>query len=348
MKKVELESFLKSLTLFFTSQAILVGALFWINYQKELQTLDEALFSEMRVCSYTLNCKKFEIDFVPADKYEPYKLYKNNNELSAYFSIPNSTKNYLKLYLPKEKYQNEILKLKKKNNFTFLIILLIIFGLSVLFSLYTLAPLRNALRLTEEFIKDILHDFNTPLSTLRLNVSMLKKSQENISKIERIENSVETILRLQENLKAYLQNHELQKEECSLGNLIQERVKLINNTKNIHFKIQPISLKLQCNRDAMVRILDNLISNAIKYNKKDGQVKILVNNETLIIEDKGKGIKNPKKVFERFYKEQDRGIGIGLHIVKKLCDELGITISLESELGKGTRFYLDLHKIVKR
>jgi len=70
--------------------------------------------------------------------------------------------------------------------------------------------------------------------------------------------------------------------------------------------------------------------------------------ENLIIEDTGKGIKNPKKVFERFYKEQERGIGIGLHIVKKLCDELGIAISLTSKVGEGSRFILNLHPIIKR
>lgn len=348
MKRVELESFFKSFLLFFISQTLLVGALFWINYEKELQTLDEKLFSEMRVCSYTLSCKKFEIDFVPAKEYEPYRLYKKSDELSAYFSIPNSTKNYLKLYLPKEKYQKEVLELKNKNSLVFLITTVIIFVLSIFFSLYTLAPLRNALRLTEEFIKDILHDFNTPLSTLRLNVSMLEHSSKNTSKIERIENSVATILRLQENLKAYLQNHDLQRDECSLDELIQERVKLVNNRQNIDFNIKPTGLKLYCNRDAMIRVLDNLISNAIKYNKEGGSVTIVSEGEILKIKDSGKGIQNPKRVFERFYKEQERGIGIGLHIVKKLCDELGIDISLESEVDKGTIFYLDLAKIVKR
>ena len=58
-----------------------------------------------------------------------------------------------------------------------------------------------------------------------------------------------------------------------------------------------------------------------------------------------RSINNPKRIFDRFYKEQDRGIGIGLHIVKKLCDELGIKISVDSKLESSTTFSLDISKL---
>jgi signal transduction histidine kinase len=51
-------------------------------------------------------------------------------------------------------------------------------------------------------------------------------------------------------------------------------------------------------------------------------------------------------VFERYYKEQDRGIGIGLHIVKKLCDALGIRIFIKSEVEKGTIIGLEIQSLV--
>jgi signal transduction histidine kinase len=99
---------------------------------------------------------------------------------------------------------------------------------------------------------------------------------------------------------------------------------------------------LTCNKDAFIRILDNLLTNAAKYNKKNGSVFVTYKENVLEIEDTGIGIKNPDKVFQRFYKEHERGIGIGLHIVKKLCDELGIRIGLTSEVGTGTSFFLKL------
>ncbi len=68
----------------------------------------------------------------------------------------------------------------------------------------------------------------------------------------------------------------------------------------------------------------------------------------MAIKDTGKGIKHPEKVFTRFYKEQERGIGIGLHIVKKLCDEMKIPIRLESEVNVGSTFELDLSALTLR
>ena len=349
LKKVEKESLLKSFLLFFISQSLLVGALFIINYQKELQTLDEQIFSQMRICSFDLQCKEFNIDFVPKEKQELYKLYKEKSELSSYFALPGSKKNYLKIYLQKDKYNQKVEVLQKHLSLTFLLVLFVIALLSFLFSVYTLSPLRNALRLTEEFIKDILHDFNTPLATLRLNSSMLAEELGENTKIRRVQNAVQNILNLQSNLKAYLHAHAAQQDSFELREFIEERVELLSsNYRGIEFSVDLPNVMVETNRDAFTRIVDNLLSNAGKYNKKGGKVFIFYKNSSLIIEDTGKGIKNPKKVFERFYKEQTRGIGIGLHIVKKLCDELGIDINLHSKVDVGTTFELHLHKVLKR
>ncbi len=343
LKKVEKESLLKSFFLFFFSQSLLIGALFFIDYQKEIQTLDEQIFSQMRICSFDLQCKEYGIDFVPKDEHELYKLYKNHNELHSYFTIPNSQNNYLKIYLKKSRYNAKVDTLKQSLLLQFLLLEIIIALLSFGFALYALSPLRNALRLTEEFIKDILHDFNTPLSTLRLNISMLKSKFGETTQIKRIENSIANILNLQSNLRSYLNSHVSQKEQFELYDFLQERVNLISsNYKTIHFSMEPMNVKLFTNKDAFSRIIDNLLSNAAKYNKNNGTVNIRYKENTLIIEDSGKGIKNPKRIFERFYKEQERGIGIGLHIVKKLCEELKIKIAVESQIGKGTLFYLNL------
>lgn len=300
----------------------------------------------MRLCSFSLQCDEFQLDFAPLKKYELYKLYKNEHEISAYFSIPNSTKNALKIYLPQKKYMQEIDALEKKLVWKFFTVLFVIAILSLLFALYALSPLRRALHLTEEFIKDILHDFNTPLATLRLNVSMLKNEIGENSKITRIETSVQNILNLQSNLRAYLHSHAAQKELFSLKTLLLQRVSLIdNNYKDISFEITLPDIQLNTNKDSFTRIIDNLLSNAAKYNKKNGKVLIRYEDGILKIEDTGKGIKNPKRVFERFYKEQERGIGIGLHIVKKLCEELGIKITLLSKVGVGTEFSLNLNAL---
>ena len=343
MKKVEKESLIKSFFLFFFSQALLIGALFFIDYEKEVQSLDDQIFSQMRLCSFDLRCDEYTIDFVPQKKQELYKLYKEDDALSSYFTIPGSQKNYLQISLDTKRYKHKLIQLRYDAIIEFLLTLLIVGALSFGFALYALSPLRNALHLTEEFIKDILHDFNTPLTTLRLNVASLQNKNKTNKNLTRAQNSIQTLLNLQSNLRAYLDAHALQKEEFFVDEVLQERIELLSSSfKTIEVRQQLTHTKLFTNKDAFVRIFDNLFSNALKYNKQKGSVSVMFENHTLIIEDTGKGIQNTKKVFERFYKEQDRGIGIGLHIVQKLCEELGITISVESEVGVGTRFMLEL------
>jgi signal transduction histidine kinase len=285
------------------------------------------------------------MDFIKNDEVELYSLYKDANGLSSYYPIPKSEKYIMSLHFNIEKYNEKVSKLKQSAIWEFSAVLGIIFILSIFFSIYALYPLRNALVLTQEFIKDILHDFNTPLASLRLNSSMLKREIGENEKVLRIEQSVENILSLQTHLRSYLQNHKLQKEEFELSLLIQEQILLVEkNYPSIKFQIEIEKTTITTNKEAFTRIVDNILTNAVKYNIKNGSVNIKYekNSATLKIIDSGKGIKNPKLVFDRFYKEQERGIGIGLHIVKKLCEELAIKISVESSINVGTTFSLDL------
>lgn len=351
MSRAEIESFLKSFVLFFGSLGILIATLFYINYTKEIQTLDEQLFSQMRLCSFDLKCEQFDIDFIEPTTQRLYTLYKDEKGLNSYYTIPNSQKYIMHISFGLDKYNAELQKLQREAIYSFLAILGIVFLLSILFSLYALYPLRSALLLTQEFIKDILHDFNTPLSSLRLNSAMLKREIGESEKLSRIEQSVETILNLQQHLRSYLQNHLQAKEKIDVKDIIQKNIYMLEkNHPDIEFIVDMRSSYIFTNRDAFMRIIGNILSNAAKYNKQGGLVKISFDAKTdsLHITDTGKGIKNPKRIFDRFYKEQERGLGIGLHIVKKLCEELGIRIEVKSELGVGSDFILNLSKLIVR
>jgi signal transduction histidine kinase len=311
-----------------------------------MDALDIKLLDEMRICSFDLKCKEFAIDFADKDNREIYKLYKEQNRgIWAYFPILQSQNSLLSISLSAEKYREKrgSIKIELLKEYIPIIIAIVLF--SILFSLYTLSPLRRSLRLTEEFIKDILHDFNTPLASLRLNSSMLKREIGENRKINRIEGNIENILSLQENLRCYLFDHEMQQNSLELGAFIQTSVESIEKSyQHITYSIEiPSGIKIKTNKKAFGRIIDNLLSNASKYNKQNGKVEIIYKENRLIVADTGKGIKETKRVFQRFYKEQDRGVGVGLHIVKKLCDELKIGIELESKVGVGSRFILILN-----
>ncbi len=324
---------------------IVISTLFYINYVKEVKTLDDSLFTEMRLCSFDLNCPRFTINFVPIQQKEHYTLYKDTEGLNSYFPISGANEYLMEFHLPIEEYDLTLQALKSAAIWEFIVVLTVIFIISVLFSLYALYPLRNALVLTQEFIKDILHDFNTPLAALRLNSAMLKREIGENDKVTRIEQSVQNVLDLQENLRSYLHDHARQKEVIELKSLIAQRIDmLMKSYPDIHFDVKMDTTKINTNPEAFTRILDNLLTNAAKYNRQNGSVSATFEHatSTLHIIDTGKGIKNPNRIFDRFYKEQERGIGIGLHIVKKLCDELKVKISVKSEVNRGSTFALNL------
>ncbi len=345
MSRVEIESFLKSFLLFFISLSIVISSLFYINYTKEVKNLDDHLFTLMRLCSFDLKCERFTIDFVAVEHKESYTLYKDETGLSSYFPIPGANEYLMAFHLPAEEYRRELRTLQSDAIWEFVWVLAVIFVISGLFSVYALYPLRNALLLTQEFIKDILHDFNTPLAALRLNSAMLKREIGDNDKVKRIEQSVQTVLDLQQNLRSYLHDHAHQKEVIELKGFITQRIDMLSRSyPDIDFNVTMKMSSIRTNPEAFARILDNILSNAAKYNRPNGSVSVTFepSSSTLYITDTGKGIKNPKRIFERFYKEQERGIGIGLHIVKKLCDELKVKISVASEADKGSTFALNL------
>ncbi len=351
LKKVELESFSKSFSLFFISLCLLFGAYLYLDYKEKGKVLDASILSDMRLCSFDLKCEQFNLDFALADEEKLYTLSKDASGVYSFFPISQSTKNVLKFTYPYKAYHEKELEIRNEMIKQSLMVLLVIIIISALFSFYALHPLRSALRLTEEFIKDILHDFNTPLAALRLNISMLKSEVGENKKILRIEQGIDNILGLQENLRGYLHQHVSQKESFDIKELVQERVLPLESAfSHIRFKIELDTLEIYTNKDAFTRVLDNLLSNAAKYNTDKGEVRIHINKEdkVLMITDTGKGIVSAKKIFGRFYTEQERGLGIGLHIVKKLCDEMKVKIRVESEEGVGSTFFLDISGLTLR
>lgn len=358
MNRVELRSFLRNFIPFFISLEFLTGIIFYKEYQNEVKNLEQTIHYNMDICNFNTDddqyaCLDYTIEFFNEAKQtytlkfleeqneEPATSYKKNNLFYKYYPIPNVDGLHLKISYPASLYQTKIALFKSNRVQEFLFASLGVLLVTILFSFYSLAPLRHAFKLTQEFIKDILHDFNTPISALLLNVKTLPKSRESYDKINRIEQSLNTILSLQENLKSYLKEHPKQKEQFELFKLAEERVKSLENLyPNLTFIIQGETHWLYSNHASMSRILDNLLNNAAKYNQENGEVTVQIKTQSITVADTGKGIKHADKIFDRFYKEHERGLGIGLHIVKKLCDELGINIKVESQIDKGTTFTL--------
>ena len=137
---------------------------------------------------------------------------------------------------------------------------------------------------------------------------------------------------------------------CPIVNDLIASLKPLASENNISIDINCKPIILKANEGQIKELFNNLIVNAIKYNKPGGKVNITVSKEgndaIFIVEDTGVGIPEESKarVFERFYRvdkgrsKKIGGTGLGLSIVKHIVNYYNGSIKLESELGRGSKF----------
>ena len=350
MKNYEVESLAKSFALFFVLIASIYLLFMWQSYLTKKQQLDTRILQEMRIFTFDPVTQAFDVTFVPKDANRTLlTLHHAPKEVYGYFRIPTLDDELMKVSLSAPKYAARLKNIRLDVLRWTALFLLVIAGISLLLAYYALRPIRQALRLNKEFMKDILHDVNTPMASIVVNLKLLQKKFGTDSSIDRIGSNVETIGMLRENLHAYLGDQEEEESVFDLGLLLEERLTHFRTLyPQVTFTNQVEKVALKTRKRAMVRILDNLLGNAAKYNRKGGSVTTRMEGMDLIIEDTGRGIRDTAKVFRRHYKEGERGMGLGLHIVQNLCRKLGIAIAIESEVDVGTQVKLVLHKVIQK
>jgi two-component system OmpR family sensor kinase len=231
-----------------------------------------------------------------------------------------------------------------------------LYFLYFLFGLYLaklfLKPMRESIVLLDRFIKDTTHELNTPLSAILANIEMMDIDvmvEKNRTKLNRINIAATTVSHLYKDL-TYLtleQEKEDNKEIIILKILIQNRAEyfqILAQSKKLTCKLDLNDATIYADKRKITRVIDNLISNAIKYNKREGIVGITLREGILIIWDTGIGIETSKVpfVFDRYirFNESEGGFGVGLSIVKNILDEYHIDIVVESKEGEGTKMVL--------
>ena len=250
---------------------------------------------------------------------------------------------YILVSKDKIHYEESILEIKQYIIFIQLILLMLFATLSYFLSVQALRPMQEAITKLDNFSKDLIHDLNTPITSILLNMKLLDSHSafKDNKPLSRIKRSVEDIGELHNNLTVLLQEESMVMQEENLFKVINE---VISTHKKIYtdifFDIRDADYYMIVNRDAFKQVMVNIISNACKYNKQGGYVKIYARDRILYIEDSGIGIKNPQNIFERSYKEHKSGHGIGLDIVKRLCEAMEIEIVVVSEVDRGTTISL--------
>ena len=210
-----------------------------------------------------------------------------------------------------------------------------------------------------DFIANVTHEMNTPLTSIRgfaeligagtMPPDKLKGAADTIIRqSDRLANLIRSII----NFSA-IDSDELPDYEVDLSELLREIVasfepKISEKKISLTFEAEE-GVKVLSRRERLLEIINNLVSNGIRYNKEGGALKILLSGgdcPKLVVADTGIGIaeEDKSRIFDRFYTVDKShngaggGFGLGLAIVKKLCRRAGWQLSVESELGKGTAF----------
>ncbi len=245
-----------------------------------------------------------------------------------------------------------------QDNFIYIIVPLIILGLSIFlsFSISILKPLFKSDEKLQQSIKETIHELNIPVSTIKMNTQLLQRSiidEKSLKRLSRIEQASNNLLKLYENMEYDIKKEigKIENQEFYLDELINKSCdKFEDIKKNIIITNTVSNIKLSTDINGFERIIDNLLSNAIKHNIKENPIiKISYKNHILSIFNTGEKIdtKNLFIIFDKYFQEDSSkdGFGLGLALVKDFCDRKKIAINIDT-LENGNRFNLNLKNIV--
>jgi|UPI000408B2DC signal transduction histidine kinase len=247
------------------------------------------------------------------------------------------------------------------------ILLVICIGCTVTFiALYFIArsvanksiePLKQALNREKSFTSYASHEFRTPLAVLKGSMEVLirkprtveeyeKKIKENIQVVDGMNTMVNNLLTLTrlESDKVKLNN-----TDCSVKEILTEAYSnyvdaIIKNKLHISLTVSPDDLIVNVDKNSMLIILNNILSNATKYCNPKGYISLRAYRKEkhviIEIENTGKGISKEETalVFNQFYRsiangqQKIQGYGLGLAIVKRFTEIIGANVEIESDI----------------
>ena len=211
-----------------------------------------------------------------------------------------------------------------------------------------LKPIKEERIKLNNFIKDTTHELNTPISAIIMST---QNENLNAKQIERIRLSANRISEIYKDLTfIFLENKQkiIHLEELDLSIIIKEQIDsfeplYLKKKLEVIYKLEPTVFEI--NKDDFIRLFNNLFSNAIKYNKMNGKIEIVLENRVLSVKDTGIGINKEKlkDIYKRYYRatNQSGGFGLGLNIVNMICKTYNIKVEVNSLENKGTTFNLE-------
>ncbi|MEO1164729.1 MAG: HAMP domain-containing sensor histidine kinase [Chloroflexota bacterium] len=213
----------------------------------------------------------------------------------------------------------------------------------------------------EYLVNSISHDFKTPLTVISTSIHMIDKLSDDEHVTTRTEKIMRQVTRLDSMVQSVLRLSKLEFDmseslaPCHLGYLTQQAVQEMTAFSEIEQVTLTTDIDLtvsniRAHPENILRIVTNLIDNAIRYTPAGGTVSIRVSEEAkslcLEVQDTGIGIapENLAQIFEPFYRvdesrsTQTGGTGVGLSLVKRTVELYGASINVDSKVGEGSTF----------
>lgn len=249
--------------------------------------------------------------------------------------------------------ENLFFKTVQKLKVDIIVLFLLIYSIISLIGFYLaklfLKPIKDERIKLNNFIKDTTHELNTPISAILMSSEAEDLNKKQILRIRLASKKVSEIYK--DLTYIFLEEKEKKTDlkELSLNKIIEEQLKYFEalaEKKKINIVVNLVELNYKIDENDFTRLFNNILSNAIKYNKKSGFIHIDLTEKKLTIKDSGIGIEETKvkDIFNRYYRatKDIGGFGIGLNIVYNICQEYDIKVNVESKIKEGSTFTFTL------
>ena len=243
-------------------------------------------------------------------------------------------------------------------------------GAGIILAVRDITEHRSLERTKTAFVSDVSHELRTPLTTIQSAVDLLERARDRLDPLEhralqladgelkRIRGMVEELLTLAQ-LDSW--QYQLEVGPADMTRIVQTALEAVEAKAErfgieIHFEPGEEEHRCVCDVQKLYQVFINLIDNAVKYSDPGDRVDIAITEDVLFVtvrvQDTGVGMPPEElaQLFERFYRvDKDRsratgGSGLGLAISKQIIEMHGGEISVESEVGVGSRFEVRLPK----
>jgi len=210
-------------------------------------------------------------------------------------------------------------------------------------------PLHQRVVQTERFVNDIAHELNTPITALSMSTEQIlangRCSEKNLRNISASTRQLYDIYRSLTYLNFAVREpapRPIDLATVAAKSAAYYRPLIESKQQTLAVQTRPLIFAIP-ETEAQL-LLGNLIGNAVKYSPAGSTIRLDMEEDAITVSDEGMGIAQAQqqRIFDRFTRatELGGGFGVGLNIVKRICDAYGITLSLDSAEGEGTRFRL--------